>query len=431
MQAIETDVVVVGSGPGGAGVIRELVKAGKKVHIVEIGPDVAPKGSPLGAAGFTGGALGTLGLRKGLLVSKEWLTIVRGVSTGGSSMLYLGTAYDPDPDMWTPFGFDLKEEAEQVKKDLGVGPLPDRLIGSGSHEITKAAQDLGYDWKKLNKFVDVSKCEEGCNVCIYGCHRGAKFQARDWILEAVEEGATIINECACERVITEGEKAVGIRAKKNGKGFNIYAEKIVLAAGGVGSPIILQESGIPEAGQSFFFDPFVMTTGIFRRRFQPGVMMSQGMHLKEDGIMMTDMRYPRGMLAFQGILAGKLFAPWRYRSTLPIMIKIRDDMSGTIGKSLKVDKKLTQNDLAKIEKGKQIASDILRKAGAKSIWHSRVGAAHPGGTCAMGKIVDTNLETKYKNLHVCDASVIPVPFGIPPTLTCLALGKRLSKHLLS
>ena len=431
MQAIETDVVVVGSGPGGAGVVRELVKAGKKVHIVEMGPDRPPKGNALGAAGFTGGLLGTLGLRKGLLVSREWLTIVRGVSTGGSSMLYLGTAYDPDPDMWTPFGFDLKEEAEQIKKELGVGPLPDKLIGAGSHAVTKAAQDLGYGWGKLNKFVDVSKCEEGCNVCIYGCHRGAKWHARDWVLEAVDEGATIINECACERVITEGDKAVGIRVKKNGDGFNIYADKILLAAGGVGSPRILQSSGVAEAGQSFFFDPFVMTTGIFARRQKPGVMMATGMHLKEEGLMFADMQYPRVMLAMQGLMAGKVFAPWRYRTTFPIMIKIRDDMTGPIGKSLQVNKKLTDNDKKKLEKGKEIASEILIKAGAKAIWHSRIGAAHPGGTCAMGTVVDENMETKYKNLFVCDASVIPVPFGIPPTLTCLALGRRLTKHLLS
>jgi predicted ATPase len=57
-------------------------------------------------------------------------------------------------------------------------------------------------------------------------------------------------------------------------------------------------------------------------------------------------------------------------------------------------------------------------------------AAHPGGTSKIGHIVDANLETKYKNLYVCDCSVIPEAWGLPPTSTILSLGKYLSKHLL-
>ena len=76
------------------------------------------------------------------------------------------------------------------------------------------------------------------------------------------------------------------------------------------------------------------------------------------------------------------------------------------------------------------AVDLLKKAGARSIWKTGIGAAHPGGTCRMGAVVDENLETKIKNCFVCDASVVPVPFGIPPTLTVASLARRLSNHIL-
>ena len=76
-----------------------------------------------------------------------------------------------------------------------------------------------------------------------------------------------------------------------------------------------------------------------------------------------------------------------------------------------------------------LGENVDPAAGAREIWHTRPGAAHPGGTCAMGKVVDDNLKTRLDNLYVCDASVVPVPFGIPPTLTCLALSKRLGRHL--
>ena len=37
--------------------------------------------------------------------------------------------------------------------------------------------------------------------------------------------------------------------------------------------------------------------------------------------------------------------------------------------------------------------------------------------------------TEYDNLYVCDCSVIPEAWGLPPTLTLIGLGKRLAKHL--
>ena len=48
----------------------------------------------------------------------------------------------------------------------------------------------------------------------------------------------------------------------------------------------------------------------------------------------------------------------------------------------------------------------------------------------IGDVVDSNLKTQHDNLYVCDCSVIPEAWGLPPTLTILGLGKRLSKHLL-
>jgi choline dehydrogenase-like flavoprotein len=44
-------------------------------------------------------------------------------------------------------------------------------------------------------------------------------------------------------------------------------------------------------------------------------------------------------------------------------------------------------------------------------------------------MVDSNLKTEYENLYVCDCSVIPEAWGLPPTFTNLGLGKRLAKHL--
>ena len=57
--------------------------------------------------------------------------------------------------------------------------------------------------------------------------------------------------------------------------------------------------------------------------------------------------------------------------------------------------------------------------------------AHPGGTAALGEIVDDNLETIISGLFVADASVFPEAPGGPPLLTIIALAKRLAKYLLN
>jgi choline dehydrogenase-like flavoprotein len=71
----------------------------------------------------------------------------------------------------------------------------------------------------------------------------------------------------------------------------------------------------------------------------------------------------------------------------------------------------------------------LQKAGARGILKTAYLAAHPGGTVKIGDLLDSDLKTDYDNLYVCDCSVIPEAWGLPPTLTIIGLGKRLAKHL--
>ncbi|MDD3985164.1 MAG: GMC oxidoreductase [Methanobacterium sp.] len=69
-------------------------------------------------------------------------------------------------------------------------------------------------------------------------------------------------------------------------------------------------------------------------------------------------------------------------------------------------------------------------ADASSISSTPIRGAHPGGTAAIGKVFDKNLETCIKGLYVSDASVIPQAPGRPPILTITALSKRLSNIII-
>ncbi|MCP4757727.1 MAG: GMC family oxidoreductase, partial [Proteobacteria bacterium] len=171
-------------------------------------------------------------------------------------------------------------------------------------------------------------------------------------------------------------------------------------------------SGLENVGYDFFVDPLVLALGKIPE-IQEGkeLQMQAGMHVKDEFVM-TDLAMPK-------------------TPQLSIMIKIKDDLGGRITKRGGCKKDLTPSDYKKLSAGFGHAKKILKNAGVKHVNKSMVFAAHPGGTVKIGDAVDTDLKTKWDNLYVCDCSVIPEAWGLPPTLTVLGLGKRLSKHLLN
>lgn len=111
------------------------------------------------------------------------------------------------------------------------------------------------------------------------------------------------------------------------------------------------------------------------------------------------------------------------------MVKVRDDVQGEITRRGGIRKRLTDTDHRKLDRGAERARAILEYAGAQHIARSFPFAAHPGGTVPVGRLVNADLQTQVRGLYVCDASVIADPWGRPPSLTLVSLGKRLARHL--
>lgn len=119
------------------------------------------------------------------------------------------------------------------------------------------------------------------------------------------------------------------------------------------------------------------------------------------------------------------------RRLMGIMTKIADEPVGRVWPDGTVSKPVTQRDWERLRKGSSMAKEILAGAGAApgSFVVSKPQGAHPGGTAAIGTVVDADLRTDVAGLFVCDASVLPAAPGAPPILTIVALAKRLSKAL--
>ena len=430
VKKMEADVVVVGSGPGGAVVARDLVMKGLNVILLERGGDNKPTGTAIAALKYVGGAKA---LNNGVFISKEGYQIIRALTNGGTSMMYLGCAWDPPKEVLDGWGINLDEETEKIKAELNVNPLPDSLIGPRAKAMTASAVDLGYDWKKIPKFVKAENCRANCQQCMFGCPHDAKWQARDWVLDAIDKGLNLILNAKCQKIISEKGKAVGVMATGPwNQIYEIRAKAVVSSAGGVGSPGLLQRSGLNEAGQSFFFDPFIVVSGYTDTPLKPKheFPMATGVHLDEEGVMVTDMSMPWVVLADNSVFSGKPLNMLKTKTLVGMLVKARDDMDGGISPEEKIlSKPLSENDRKKLKIGEDVATDILKNMGAKNIWASNASAAHPGGTCGIGRVVNSDLETRIKNFFVVDASVIPEPWGLPPTLTVASLARRLSGHI--
>jgi len=417
------DAIVVGTGPGGASVARELARGGARVLLLEQG-DSAPIAGTLGQMAARAAVPG-----KGAFVHRDLSLLVRALTTGGTSTINFATAAAPPPALFAAHGIELEPALRSWRAELPLAPLPDNLVGPMAARIMDAARALSLDWRKLDKMIRPAACRSGCWRCVYGCPYGAKWSARDLVDEAVRDGAVLVTRARATRVLVRDGRAEGVEATVDGAPRAWHAPRVVLAAGGIGSPRLLAASGLTAGAASFFSDPVVAVMGSVD--MAPGgaeVPMAAGASDHENGIAYADLTLPRPMYQAFAAQAGRFDRLFAHARTLTIMVKIRDEVAGRIGPRW-VDKTLQPADRRKFEHGIGVARAVLERAGARQIFASHHFAAHPGGALPIGAAVGSDLQTATPGLYVCDASVIPGPWGLPPTLTLLCLGRRLGWEL--
>jgi len=430
---LDADVVVVGSGPGGASVARELTRRGRCVLLLERGIDERRRfyyGTYLGALLYTD--------RASLLFTEEGLNVVRPLMLGGATSMYCGCAAPPPPWMKTRYGVDLDAETAEAEAELGVAPLPPELRGAASTRLANAAGEAGYPFFPQPKFMSPARAPRfpgACGArCMLGCRCGAKWNAAEWVDEAVASGAVLRTRTRVDRVTIEGGQAVGVEGRSSGAPFRARAKTVVIAAGGIGSPRILQASGLREAGEGLTMDATLMVYGFTREagtgREPP---MTWSYEDAEAGFMLSTLVDPWLLYPIMAALVSPRRAlTWpRWGNLLGVMIKLKDEISGGVFPDGRIRKPLTSGDRERLGHAEEVCRRILVRAGAEpsSIFSTPLRGTHPSGTVRIGTHVDTDLATPVRGLYVCDASVFPEALDRPTVLTIVALGKRLAKHL--
>jgi len=421
-KELKTDIVIIGSGAGGATLAFELAKRGKKVIVLEKGAIISRIGTEKAAINFYD--------KHGKLKSKEGVVIYRTIMAGGTTMVSCGNGVRSLEKELKDIGVDISKELDEAEKDLGVVPFDLNLIGNGTKRILESSKTLGYRFFPMPKFIDFNKCAS-CSYCILGCVPQAKWTALNYIKKSENFGASLITNFKLNSINVLNGEAVGIEGKARGKQIKITADKIIIATGAIETPKILRKLEL-SAGNKLFCDLFTVVYGIAKdvglSKETTMAIVNHDFFEKDGFILSPFLDTPLSLI----VTHPKYFKIAIKRDKLlGIMVKIKDDMIGMIDEKGKISKKITKNDKKKLEKGNQIAKEILLKSGVnpKSIIITKARGAHPGGTAAIGDVVDKNQETKIKNLFVADASVLPEAPGLPPILTIVALSKRLAKIL--
>ena len=315
------------------------------------------------------------------------------------------------------------EELIEASEELNVTYFPKKLWGHSTQLIAQAGEELGYIIEPMPKFINFEKCQS-CGKCVNGCLFDAKWDATYFVREAVEYGAELVTEFNVFEVLHENNEVIGVVGiNKNNEKVVYKAKRVVVAAGALNTPIILKNSKFKNVGSQIFFDIFT-TIGGYLENAQLKNELLMGMKA-EFGPYFLSPHYSMQLLPLmqeKGIVVEE-------KDVIGIMLKFADTCIGTIDSEGNIEKTLTKLDVDLIKEGYEKAVNILLKLGVKpeSIVATSLKGAHPGGTAAIGDVVDNNFETEVKGVYVSDASVIPEAPGRPPILTIVAIAKKVAK----
>lgn len=427
------DVIVVGTGAGGSTAAKDLALNGRNVLILE-------KGCRQRQGSYVNHMKTKRIYLKNNLSEKdkidyEFLTLPLELTNieeiGGTTTSSIGNACfscsgcysNSIMQQFEDKNLNIFEELLEASGELNVRYFPKKLWGHSTQLIAHAGQELGYVVEPMPKFINFEKCRS-CGKCVNGCLFDAKWDGTYFIDEALEYGADLIEDMNVFEVLHENNHVIGVSALNSNNEKQIFrAKKVIISAGALNTPIILKNSGIQNVGNQIFFDIFTTIGGYLEDANLKNELM---MGVKaEFGPYFLSPHYSMQLLPLmkkKGIEATE-------KDVIGLMLKFADTCIGTIDNDGNIEKTLTKVDVDLIKEGYKKAIDILLKLGvpSESIVETSLKGAHPGGTAAVGEVVDNNFESEISGLFVCDASVIPEAPGRPPILTIVAIAKKVAK----
>lgn len=483
---LEADVVVIGTGAGGAAAAYELAQRGLAVVVLEEGhyhdrrdftgklADVIPK------LYRASGATVTLG--------NTIIPVPVGKTVGGTTTINSGTCLRAPASTlndWRKEGLNsMTEDAlapwfAGVEAMLKVQRADVKFVGEIGDVVRQGAAALGF--KDAHPLMRNAEGCDGQGLCQFGCPTDAKQSTNvSYMPRALANGAFLFTGVKARHLLRDGQKVLGVEASgvnANGevRKISVRAAQVVVATGTFFTPGFLHDNGVrnPWLGRNLSIHPAGAVTGRFPGRdFRNMRSIPQGFgvaDLAEEGIMFEGGTPPFAAHGLLNPFVGSDYVEFteHYQQTGYFGFMIKDESRGRVRKGIHADIPLisysmNQADFAKFQRGIRLLSQMLLRAGAEYVHlpglrrfpkiynekqletalgsglkphHFAISAYHPLGTArigassAQGVCDERHRVFGWEGLYVMDGSNLPSSLGANPQVTIMSLAARAAAGL--
>lgn len=494
--ALRAEIVVIGSGAGGSIAAARLAEMGHDVLVLEEGESL----EPADFSELEGPLHERLYAEGGLRATDDLaISLLQGSTPGGGTtvnwMIMLRT---PDwvLDEWAlrhgTEGMsprDLAPTFDRIEEELHARPVPEDAHSPNNRLLLDGARALG--WAARSAHVNARNCLR-TGFCGLGCRYGAKQDAlRVFLPRAVRAGARVFTSTRAERIeLVERGGAFPLKrvlATVTPPGLAarplaVDAPVVIIAAGAIGTPVLLQRSGLggDAVGQFLRLHPTTAVFGMFKHEIYgaAGIPLSTvcDEHLRHDqqgyGFWIECPSFHPAVTAAAAPGFGdshrQLMLQYRNLGSLIALVRDGADLgvsSGEVkaarGERIRIRYRLGPRDAMHLSEAIAASARLLLAAGARlvttlhttpllirreqdlvAIGHQAVGpndislfSAHVNGTCRMGRERASSGTDPHGERHgapgvfIADGSLLPTAPGVNPQETIMACAATVAERI--
>ena len=483
---LQADVVIVGTGPGGAAAARILAEGGRRVVMVEEGP---------AQSRFRPNQAHTMRYHMqegGMIVAQGsgLLSIAAGRGVGGGTLINSALSFQPAPtvlDSWESlledpgWGSDaLTPVYDEVAALIGVAETQPWFAGANNRLIVRGIKALGLEGGLAPR--STPRCV-GCGICNFGCPTDGKASMNLTLLpRAAAAGAHIQADTKITEVLVEGGRACGVRGMAHHPDtgvpvgpVEVRAEQVVLAAGALGTPRLLWTSGLGDrlgpVGKGLHVHPGSAVFGLCDEEINLWRGATQGAffhHPDLPGVLPHGFTAPPEVCLVamdavgDGLEQGLRDLPHLAGMVVMVSDKGEGEVRATPSGRAAVTYNFAPGDIERIKLGMRETARVMLAGGAREVFTPVFGvgrhtsaeslyraltpatitdftlyASHPMSTCRMGLDPATSVigpdgqAHALPGLYLADSSVFPTSLGVNPQLTTLVVGTVISRRMLA
>jgi choline dehydrogenase-like flavoprotein len=481
-ETFTCDVVIIGSGAGGAAAAWNLTQAGLSVAILEEGR----KFEPNEISTKYSWALQNLYAERGTTVAfgNIFLPLPRGRTVGGSTFLNSAICFRTPAKVlktWqTDFGVGWADEQtlgpifEDVERAIGVTKTRPDQANKHNLLFKQGLESLKMSGDFISR--NAPGCV-GCGLCGVGCPLGLKGSVdRNLIPFALSKGAALFPCTRATKILIENGAAVGVEAhgidpatEERQRKLTFKAKKVFLCAGAVGSPMLLLRQGLAngsgQLGENLHVHIASSAVGRFEEIVDVWHGATQGYYADvpgENAVLETFSATPE-IFATQYREYSRPMNRLRYVAGAAVMIG--DVSKGRVRPHenearSKLSYELTKEDQRVMLKGLEQIARIYFAAGAVEVHPTLANcgplktmadvealtrrtdlpltemtlyASHPMSTVRMhadaakGVVKPTGETHEIRNLYVSDASVFPTALGVNPQISVMTTSSFIAR----